>query len=346
MARPRPAAAAGTAAAAAAVAAAAGGRLVRDRRAARARERAYRLHADEAVPDGIRRIAAGQLAAAHEQLAGASGRALDEAVHDARKRLKRLRACLRIARDALGAQTYRRENAAYRTAGRRLSGTRDARVLLATLDALAERSPELTPAITGLLRARLNDEHERATDALQADDGALAATLAELEEARARTASWTLDGDGFAVLEPGLRRIYSRGRRRMRAAAREPTAENLHEARKRVKDLWHAAQIVRPARPKKLKQLARRAHELADLLGDEHDLAVLRDYAERHPQCFADDASRLALVAAVERRRTALQRTALKRGRQLYARSPKRFVEPIERGWHKRLGAGPQPLVD
>jgi hypothetical protein len=34
-----------------------------------------------------------------------------------------------------------------------------------------------------------------------------------------------------------------------------------HELRKRAKYLWCAAQIVRPAAPKKMKRIARRAHE-------------------------------------------------------------------------------------
>jgi hypothetical protein len=45
-----------------------------------------------------------------------------------------------------------------------------------------------------------------------------------------------------------LRRIYRRGRKAMQHAQADPTNENLHEWRKRVKDLWHAEQILRPAR--------------------------------------------------------------------------------------------------
>ncbi len=167
----------------------------------------------------------------------------------------------------------------------------------------------------------------------------------ELGRARTRTAWWSLDADGFAALKPGLRRIYRRGRRRIRAAAADPTTENLHEARKRVKDLWHATQIVRPAYPKRLKALSRRAHDLADLLGDDHDLAVLRDYVDAHPQCFDDESDKRALLAVLDRRREALQRDALALGRKLYADKPGRFVDRIERGWRKRAAASPEPLA-
>lgn len=344
---------AGRAAAAAAVAlagaAAAGGKLAHDRRARHATpeaDRSYRLHADEYVPDGVRRLARGRIDAAHEQLGGASRRELGEAVHDARKNLKRLRAGLRLTRDALGEETYDRENTTFRMAGRRLSGTRDAQVLVETLDALTQRfADELPAAVAAPLRDRLAAEHERAEAALHDDDAAIARTLDELTEARTRTAGWTLHTDGFDALEPGLRRIYGRGRKRIRAAAKEPTDERLHEARKRVKDLWHATQIVRPAAPKKLKTLSSRAHGLADLLGDDHDLAVLRAYVVAHPQSFADESSKQALLTVLDRRRHALQRKALKLGAALYAQSPRRFVGGIERGWRKRADARPAPLA-
>jgi CHAD domain-containing protein len=353
MAKSRMPPAAGKAAAAAAVAiagaAAAGGKLAHDRRARGAPaqpDRTFRLKADEYVPDGVRRIARGRLADAHDRLDGASGRDLGPAVHGARKDLKRLRACVRLSRDALGEETYERETTTFRMAGRRLSGARDAQVLAQTLDGLAERfAGELPPGVTAALRARLHDEHERAQAALKDEDDAIGLTLGELDDARTRTASWALHQDGFAALKPGLRRIYRRGRKRIRAAARDPTTENLHEARKRVKDLWHATQILRPAAPKRMKKLAREVHSVADLLGDDHDLAVLRDYAQTHPQCFEDEDARRALLAVLDRRRAVLQRRALKLGRRLYKPSPKRFVASIENGWNRRAAARPQSVA-
>lgn len=124
----------------------------------------------------------------------------------------------------------------------------------------------------------------------------------------------------------------------MRAARDEPTAEHLHDARKRVKDLWHAAELLRAAHPKRMKRLARRAHDVSSLLGDHHDLSVLREYAAANPQLFSDMAAREALLDAIDRRRDALARRALKRGRRLYERPPKRFAKQVARGWRKRVG--------
>jgi CHAD domain-containing protein len=309
-------------------------------------DRTYRLHGDEYVPDGIRRIARGQLLNARDALSGTSARKVGEAVHDARKRLKRVRASVRLARDAIGEQTYERENVALRETGRRLAAGRDAQVLLETLDALGERfADELAPHATGDLRARLQDERDHALAATREDDAGIAAVLGALDEAIVRTPTWTFECDGFDALSPGLRRIYRRGRKRMRAARQDPSPENLHEWRKRVKDLWHATQIVRVAQPKRLKLVSGRAHDLADLLGDANDLHILRDYVVTHPQCFADAASKRALLAVIDRRSDALRDKALKRGRRLYKRKPKRFVGAIERGWSEHASDHPPPLA-
>jgi CHAD domain-containing protein len=310
-------------------------------------DRSYRLHTGEHVPDGVRRIARGQLVEAHEELSRASGRKLATAVHATRKRLKRLRALVRVARDAVGEQSYERENAAFRTAGRRLSASRDAQVLLETLDALRERFAEELPGhVTDALRSRLVQERGRAEASLRDHDTDTAAVLGELTEAIARTPGWTFESPDFGALSPGLRRIYRRGRKAMRAARKDPSPANLHECRKRVKDLWHATQIVREAEPKRLKKLSRRAHDVADLLGDANDLSVLRDYVQGHPQCFADETSLHALLAVVDRRADVLRVRALKRGRKLYERSPKRFVRRIERGWSANAPkSAPPPLA-
>src|SRR5437762_1561268 len=90
---------------------------------------------------GIRRTVRKQLGKAVESLDG--GRPLpDEAVHRARKRLKKARAGLRLLRKALGGRAYDRENACCRDAARPLTEVRDARVLVDTLDQLAEQCGE------------------------------------------------------------------------------------------------------------------------------------------------------------------------------------------------------------
>jgi CHAD domain-containing protein len=309
------------------------GRLSSSRGAA---DEAFCLRAGESVEDGIRRIADSQLAGAQAELGGAPKRKLSEAVHDTRKRLKRLRATVRLPRGALGEDVYKRENAAFRDTGRRLAGVRDAAVLIETLDGLEEASgADLTSGATSALRTRLEAEREEALNGLRADGATVDAVVGDLEAGRARVGEWPLQTGGFGALESGLRRMYRRGRRAMRRAAADPTSENFHEWRKRVKDLWHALQILRSAAPRRMNKLANRTHKLSDLLGDDHDLAELRHYVLTHRQLFDDRLEVVGLMRAIDRRRAELHGQAIELGSSLYARRPKRFVSAIGRRWAK-----------
>jgi CHAD domain-containing protein len=323
-----PAAAAGAMAAAGGAAAAMVVKRARDRKARQSdveRARAYRLRRGEDAGNGVRRIARGQLDLAGEQLDGAAGVRgdLDGAVHETRKAFKRLRALVRVGRDALGDEAYRRENTIFRDAGRKLSGARDAAVLVQTLDDLTARyRDELDDDAFAGLRDALAAEAAQASRALAGDRTTVEAVQGTLEAARRRVGGWPLPDDGgLVILEPGFERIYRRGRRALKAARKDPDTESLHELRKRAKDLWHAAQVLRPAAPKPMKQLARRAHALSDVAGDDHDLAVLRAAArERHATLAPGELALLEQLIARRRRR--LQRKAVARARRLYARKP------------------------
>lgn len=265
--------------------------------------RRFSLQAGEPVSGELVRIALGQLDTAIEQLERGS----EEAVHEARKSLKRLRAVVRLARDQLGKEVYRRENRELRDLGRRLSGARDSRVLLETLDGIADEPP------SGL-RESLAAEHALAELQLT---GVRESVVRELREVRERVAAWPLEQDRVESLETGFRRIYRRARRAYRRAQCDPTVETLHELRKRSKDVWYCAQILAPVSPKPMKKLSRRAHRLSNLIGEEHDLAIL---AER----VADGQPLARLIA---RRRKKLVTDALGLGQRTYKKKPRKVVK-------------------
>ena len=240
-------------------------------------------------------------------------------MHDARKSFKRLRAVVRLTRDQLDDETRQRENATFRDAGRELSGARDARVLVDTLD-------KLDAEAFGGLRAALVADYEQATQAGDGPDEA--AVRSAVDEARVRVQTWPLNGEGPAALASGLERIQKRGRRAYKAAAKDPSTEHLHDLRKRTKDLWHAAQILRPAAPKRLKLLANDAHELSDLLGDDHDLATLSEAVDRHATTLTSE-EREQLDALIADRRKQLQRRALRCAKKVFATKPRKLAKTI-----------------
>jgi CHAD domain-containing protein len=287
--------------------------------------RAFRLKEGEPVPSGIRRIARGRIDHALDELNGKSDSSPEESVHEARKDMKKLRALLRLVRGEIGEKAYRRENDTFRDAARELAGVRDADVMLATLGALEKRYPEEFPAgAAGGLRQAL--EAHRLRTSAGARGPASEAAIQMLREARSRVSGWPLERDGIDAFADGLKLTYRRGRRDWRAADKEPSNEHLHEWRKRVKDLWYHSSLLQESWEPVMKALADEAHELSDRLGDDHDLAVLLDWANAH----ADGAE---LEAAVAKRRQDLQADAFSYGARLYADKPGVYAERIERWW-------------
>jgi CHAD domain-containing protein len=294
----------------------------------------YKLKRREGFADGIVRVVDEQLEGAVKQLRGeGEGDAdADEAVHDVRKRLKKSRSALRLGRYDLGDATRDAENEVLRQAGRRLSGARDAQVLLHTL-ALFE--DELSAPTCGAMRDLLEQRRE----ALGAQRrGALDGTQAiadELDALRGRTGDWPLADASFGSAGRGLRRIHKRGRRAMEVAIADGSDEDWHEWRKRVKDLWYSLRILRPIARTQLAGMVDEADELSDVLGDHNDLAVLLQAVEEHRGELGDDRA-AELRAAVSRRRDRLRLAAVPLGKRLYAEAPRRFSSRVQTYWNAR----------
>lgn len=289
---------------------------------------AYRFAPDESVQENVRRTGLEQLDRAVQELS--DGVKVDPlvAVHAARKALKKERSLLRLSRGALPPGQRRRLNAHLRDAAAQVGATRDADVMLSALGDLSDRYAGQIPATTfDTVRSRLEQERDRTRE----QAGASEAVAEGLRGLRQRVESQHVRGDGWKALQPGLARSYRRGRKTMRRAQRAPTDENLHEWRKRVKDLWYHLRLLREVAPHTVKGQIDEAHALADLLGDDHDLAVLTGRLHRlAPDLPVDVGPLLALVA---HRRGELQEHAAWGGARLYAESPSRFAKRLRRYW-------------
>jgi len=325
------------------------------------------LQGDEPLEQGLKRMALEQLDLAIDELGGFDGRAPDEdAVHETRKALKRLRALLRMLDAAIGKKAFARETAQLRDVAKKLSGARDAEVMLATLDRLIEHNGRKLSSSAGVkkLRGQLEREHELARAQTLGDARTLAHVLGELRVCRVRVEGWQLPpGNGLEIAAPGLERLYDQGRKRYRRAAAgkgEPVL-TMHEWRKRVKDLRYLAEMLqqrepalagalpsavsKPARKRRdrarassklLRDVARRADTLGEVLGEDHDLAMLAQVArrkrERHGRHLKlGRRARKRLLRVIERRRRKLRRRALREGQRLYRPTPKKLLRRVRR---------------
>ena len=83
-----------------------------------------------------------------------------------------------------------------------------------------------------------------------------------------------------------------------------------------------------------MSSLADEAHELSDRLGDDHDLAVLREWAHRHASTLdGSDPVLRGFDVILENRRRELQEEAFDYGARLYADKPSVFVGRLEGWW-------------
>jgi len=231
------------------------------------------IAADERAPQRLRRKA---LDTADSLVATLDGVAKGEAnaIHDARRRLKELRALALLLR--LG-KTERRF---FRDAGRMLSVVRDNKAVVEAFDRLRERfasewKPRQYQKIQRALKARLGTTiSEPSLDDLRR----------ALDIERGRIAAWPVDEMQRDALVNALGTSYRRARRGMRRAFEDRSAKAMHRWRRRVKMHWYNAQFltdvnVIPSDPglETLRQLQR-------TLGQYHDLVLVDEVCEKSPE--------------------------------------------------------------
>lgn len=247
-------------------------------------------------------------------------------VHLVRKRAKRLRALLRLARDMMGERDYRRANALVRDGARELASAREAAVRRHGLELLLAALPGLDAAFVQSLRTELGVAGSEHAPPARAVDEARAAfqSVSRAFEALHGSENWS-------AIAPGLRRSYRRGRRLMRAGLRTPTTHGLHQWRKWVKYQWHQVELLAPLWPEDLQTRALRLKHLADLLGDEHDLADLRESLLASPHTRSQPAIAARMLGAIDERRRLLRKDALQIGTRLFAEDARAFEQRLGR---------------
>ncbi len=287
----------------------------------------FRIHARRQAGEEVRRVARERIARAIAAL----GEGTPSGVHEARKRLKEIRALLRLVHKPLGKKLFSRHNRQFRDIGQQLSSLRDAAAMVECWDALAAEDPKRfsTPAMQRV-RARLR---ARVADAASDQPQVHAELLASLAAASEAVADWPLRAQGFALFKAGVLRTCQDGRRAMKAVQQKRSDELLHEWRKRVKDHWYQTRLLSDAWPQLFKARQTSLETLAGYLGDDHDLAVLRLLIDEQPALFGALNTRKAIASAIDARRQKLFVDALELGARLYAEKPENLAELWSEYW-------------
>jgi CHAD domain-containing protein len=294
---------------------------------------AYRLDPTLPVDEELRRVVEERLVDALEQLdcvRDGTHAEVQEAVHDLRRRCKELRALGRLLRPSLGSQ-FSVWNSLLRDAAGELSDIRDAHVLIDTLD-LTRRD------VSGSARVYMDDvrEHHRvigakASHSLRRSDKRVRRIGRLLGKANRLVEAWNYP-QSFAPLKRGLRATYERGRDNLGCIESRGHDDDWHEWRKSVKALWYQVRLIERAAPSVLGPLSKRLEELGELLGDEHDLSVLRSRLREDRRKGSRTHAKAAARVARSRQKE-LRARLLTLGGELYAESPGTFAKRMGRYW-------------
>jgi len=254
--------------------------------------------------------------------------ASDETVHTARKGIKRARAALRLLRAPLGEAVFNRENTALRDAGRCLAPLRDAKSLVDAYETFRDRHPrrlqgEPYDALALQLRARLDGQRRE----LERSGTLLQKCMGLITTCREQVNHRHIDAAHALAIPAGLQRIYRRGRKTRAIAHRKSSPHALHEWRKQVKYLSNALKVL-DGSGRKLRKITKHSDQLADRLGEDHDLAELLQVLG-DPQAGLDVGQRNELASLIEGRRTRLQKKAQAIGSKIYGRKPEHFLSQL-----------------
>jgi CHAD domain-containing protein len=267
-----------------------------------------------------------------------------ESIHEARKDLKSLRAVLRLARGSIDGEVRRLENIFFRDAGRSLSAARDSEALLEALQHFSGRHRSLPQGTTLKQKSireftekiRLKIEQEK-IDRLPRE--MLRNLVPELREVKRRAGLWFAGvplkpgNEWESFVGTGLRRTYRQGKNLVwqfeMVGQENATDETWHELRKCGKALGYQLRLLRPIWPGPMNVLLREIDQLTELLGDDHDLAVLRGRILIEPYTASENQDsadiRHIFLLSLDRRRRKLQAKALQLARRLYVEKPRQF---------------------
>lgn len=248
-----------------------------------------------------------------------------EAIHDARKCFKRIRALYRlVASDAPLFQEQ--ENARIRDMARRLSTVRDAAALVENARYLHEgaRNDDEEKALDHVC-LRLIERRDRIAAGETDIEDRIAATVVNCEQAMAALLHVSFDDRRRKTadrLAKGWRRTLKRAARALEACQASTEAAAFHELRKRAQDYRMHLALMREAWPSAMETKRADAKTLVEVLGHLNDLDVMTSVVNEDPGLAGNSQDQAHLISAVIARQELLRQEALERASNVFLDAP------------------------
>lgn len=288
----------------------------------------YRLRKREPISDGTKRILLEQTGAIVTALSDRAGD-VDQRIHDVRKRIKRVRAVLRLVTLKLDSDALDVRESVLRAVARKLAPARDATVVLECFEEIAVH---FTGGAVERIRELLADA-VRLAKRKSLGPEKLLALAAEIRTAVAIFSRVGTVQEGWPALEIGLADSYRTARKDVRAAFADPDVDRLHECRRHAKWFWEQLRMLRRALPKPIARLLPRLDKFTDLLGRYHDFYLLQKTLNEASAHGLEVAKFPPLHGHINREMGKCLKRARKLSTDIFALRPKAMLARLHDGW-------------
>jgi CHAD domain-containing protein len=305
-------------------------------------EKMAALHQSVPAGDGLQNYLRNGLKNLERDLGEESERG-PAAVHRLRRRIKSLRALVRMIRVAIGDEAFGKGNDALRQAGRALAPAR-------RMGAMVESAEKLKA--DGLGRADLAVVRDLARAASRLAEEGLSPELFERAAGDARhhiaglrsvANRWQLPQCEMPVFVEGMTRVYARARRLVEKGLASADPAILHEARKSVIHLRYQLDMLEPIWPALIAAWVKELQRLREVLGDFNDLCEMESLINDPASPLFKVKNRSAALRLVNDRRNALLARGCPLARRLFAEPPSSFATRMTAMWEAWYGGREAP---
>lgn len=292
-----------------------------------------RLDASDAVPGELRRNFLAVLDRALAEVDGFAGRRAGEraeAVRQVRKATKALRAMIPLLEGVASRDARAGAERSLADAAGVLSPVRDRDAMLAIIARLlGTRDDARARSLRGELTAALVPDVDPLA-MVRLDEMLVERAATELVRVRRAAESWEFGEIECDRIESALARSWRGARRLARSGWDEEADERAHDLRKQCSRL--ALQVgLLEERDRSLRGVRRKLKRICDLLGEEHDLAMLSERVALEARRFSREGLPEAVGLLCEAARQRLRESARAIADGLFARRGRSFRRRIRR---------------
>ena len=260
------------------------------------------------------------------------------AVHRARRRIKSLRALLRLIRVAVGDSAFHRGNDALRQASHALASAR-------RMGAMVESAEKLKGDGIADAELRVVKDIVRAASRIATEGARPELFDAAADEARRHIAAlrgtadgWKLPRCDMALFVEGMTRVYARARRLAEKGLGSADPAVLHEARKSVIHLRYQLDMLEPIWPALIAAWVKELQRLREVLGDFNDLCELESLINDPASPLSTVRNRTTALQLLAGRRDALLAKGRPLAQRLFAEAPQGFAIRMTAMWGSWYG--------